>query len=390
MKRECCRLLRSFIRYALAEVEVILRVEFGELRQFLRLDPASTGSSSTPLPAVLSPTSNTATPAYSTPQKPNPTLDDFSSLNLTPQEMFELEEELKAPGSTSSLFKPDTSDKNHSFISDSPESTIRHKAIPISPLNFSKNKSIGKTTIEDGEKVTRIPALEGVDKPLAEGTRDELDGIELTEEETRQLLRDLGLEDENDSEDILEAQSHDVAIEEPQKIENTTSIPNRSPKSNAYTALPSSVSSAKPSLSSPPSETQAPTITSSSTSIEGPSGAQLSAPLSTIEPLHLSAQEVSQLKESTPLDSVIVVEEQSAGNMARSADKVEESRVLEEPATVRPASIATSTVKEIKDLKTALNHDRGDTGVASSTLLPVGLDMDERNTAEVKGEGGFL
>ena len=76
--------------------------------------------------------------------------------------------------------------------------------------------------------------------------------------------------------------------------------------------------------------------------------------------------------------------------MARSADKVEESRVLEEPATVRPASIATSTVKEIKDLKTALNHDRGDTGVASSALLPVGLDMDERNTAEVKGEGGFL
>lgn len=361
------------------DVLLTLSVEFGELRQFLRLDIAATANSSVPSPAVLSSTSNTT--AYSTPQKPNPTLDDFSSLNLTPQEMFELEEELKASGSTSSLFHPDpTSNKNHSFASDSPESTIRHKAIPTSPLNFSKSRSIGKTTIEDGEKVTRIPALEGVDKPLAEGSRDELDGIELTEEETRQLLRDLGLDDEIDAEAMHEGQSN----EEPEEVDKLTSKTDTySSTSHAYDAPPPIISSKRPATSKSESEHQAPPIFASSTSIEGPSGAHLSAPLSTIEPLHLSATEVTHLKESTRPDSSIVVEDRSTGVIPR----IEERRVVDVSAA-RPTSI--STVKEVKDLKATLNHDQGDTGAASTTLRPVGQDMDERHPGELKGEGGFL
>lgn len=236
------------------------------------------------------------------------------------------------------------------FISDSPEaewSSKKYTPIQVNPLSFSRSRisDIGR---DKDEIIERKSALPEVKVPLGDiragGGRDDFDGIELTEEEARQLLRDLGLDDETEE-------------------DQTT-------KEEVISTSPSQESIELESLSK-------------STSVEG--GASLSAPLSEVEELHHSPAQLVSTASTIPTGSKLEVEPisqfeidalKTAKLRSTSSNSTEEKE--EEIESNRGQERRVSSVEQVQELKKSLNKDVGDTGNGSSSIPVVGKDMDEK------------
>ncbi|GAA5889498.1 hypothetical protein JCM6882_007051 [Rhodosporidiobolus microsporus] len=279
-------------------------VEFGELRQFLRLD-----SSAPPPPATApaaaqppsAPSSNAAPPAAAAaastspdPSRAAPTLDDFADLDLTDAELAELAREL-AHGETFSSglvgSSHDPSRQGYDFSS----ATQRFEPVfaPTQPLKF--------------EKVNFQRALP--DRPLASDVvRDELDGIdegELGEDELEKLARELEAE-ENERRRLRDAQGEDQRGVEPPPL------PEKKPSDDGVDREPRLP--AKDGVSSPSrrgsqqkegEQTKSPLA--EATSVEGAGGAALSAPLAEVDQLRLSDDTVADLKADLPSSTTVSV-----------------------------------------------------------------------------------
>ncbi|GAA5982459.1 hypothetical protein JCM11641_006122 [Rhodosporidiobolus odoratus] len=251
-------------------------VEFGELRQFLRLDaPAQPASSSAPAAPVLS-SAEPSQPTPSSPSRSKPSLDDFTSLDLTPSELAELERELAAGETFSSGLGSSAS--NHKPYDFSTTQRFEPVFAPTAPLKF--------------EKVNFTRPLP--DRPLAsEVVKDELEGIdteEIAEDELDKLARELEAEEE-ERRRLRDAQGEAGRGVEPpplpEKVENGETTQPEVPRKDA----------GKPEGS-----------VGQATSVEGAGGAELSAPIEEVEKLKLSEDTVASIASDIPSSGKVDVE----------------------------------------------------------------------------------
>ncbi|KAK4694259.1 hypothetical protein P7C70_g8767, partial [Phenoliferia sp. Uapishka_3] len=394
-------------------------------------------------PSSTAPTQPSKTPAEVA------TLDDFSSLDLTTSELASLEAELSATSS-----KGFDSSKSTGFGT---SRDFNYDLTPTKPLSFGK-KSKGP----DGEEVEYRKALPG-DKL---GETDPWDGIELTEEEARNLARELGLED--DEPVLVDKEKKEVEKEEGEKAEvekelpppppvaatlatetkpeelmaSTTSsselpdipppqqdpIPQSTPEPDTPPppAKPSSPTLATPpppvSVAPPPEQTsvaeletesttesplestselapKAPlspkTTLLSTTSLEGPGGASLSAPIAEVEKLNLSAEDVEELvnpDEEAPtvleIEPVSTFEKRVVAE-AKAGKSISEEGERRESGKEAMEEEGGSGKKEVEKLKEVLNGDMGDTGTQSQQVPVLGVeDMDITADVGVEKEEG--
>ncbi|KAJ8293750.1 hypothetical protein OF846_003019 [Rhodotorula toruloides] len=335
-------------------------VEFGELRQFLRLDspaaplPASTsGSSAAPsdsTPSAQPSTTFTSHPSAPTSSKPKPSIDDFADLNLSASELAELAREIEAGETFSSALTPSTSSALDSTASKGGEgggfsfasSATQHfdpVHSPTEPLKL--------------EKVNFVRPLP--DRPLHQaGEADELEGIEgldeVGEDELEKLAREL---EEMDAEFRRKKENRLSATkgEEPP-------VPDKSDSGLDDPPLPSkplppltSPSNLKPDLAS-------------KTTIEGDGGASLSAPLVEIEPLRLSGREkASLMADEAPreveVQPVSELEKHVAETPLPSTDGADDAR----GALGRPTS-----TREAEAIKASLNGGQRGRGESNAAL----------------------
>ncbi|KAI5481607.1 hypothetical protein MNV49_002833 [Pseudohyphozyma bogoriensis] len=155
-------------------------VEFGELRQFLRLDkpaaapPASTNST-TPNPSTSSTTAASL----------DSILDEFSDLNLTPAELASLEAELASSEHYSSPgYHPSSSDFSHTFT-------------PTAPLSFGPGKNTVSVSGKGKDRVEVVRASGAGRIADTEPVELDLEGLGLSEEEARKIAKELGLLDDD-------------------------------------------------------------------------------------------------------------------------------------------------------------------------------------------------
>ncbi|GAA5902048.1 hypothetical protein JCM5296_007563 [Sporobolomyces johnsonii] len=318
-------------------------VEFGELRQFLRLDtpslppssassisapspaPAAVAPSHSPLPPSASSSSSPASTADSHP-KPQATLDDFADLDLTESELEELAREISRGDTFSSglASSPDSTRPGYDF-----STTQRFEPIPqTQPLRF--------------EKVNFTRPLP--DRPLAsEVVKDELEGIdaeELDMDELEKLARELEEEEmerrrlrdaqgdtgrgvqppplpEKDSmatkEPPLPRKDHDLAmpLSHPEAASSPSPAQPSAPESSTPTterAAPSTGTTPALGPSADPSSSTSPTAAlDSQTSVSGLGGASLSAPISEIDKLRLSDDDDDDDDDAAPLRQTLHV-----------------------------------------------------------------------------------
>ncbi|GAA6011854.1 hypothetical protein JCM10207_004267 [Rhodosporidiobolus poonsookiae] len=250
-------------------------VEFGELRQFLRLDaPASAPEASAPTSAPAAapaPTADSASPPSS---RPIPTLDDFADLDLTEQELAALAREIAAGDSFSSGLGSSSTHPGQAYDF---SSTQRFDPVfaPTAPLRL--------------EKVTFQRPLP--DRPLASDVaRDELDGIdqgELDEGALEALARELEAE-EVERRRLRDAQGEGAGVEPPPVPEKKSDgeEPEVPPKDGLAEGEGGEASKA--------------------ISVEGAGGAALSAPVEEVAALRLSPSAAADLA-STPTSSRVDV-----------------------------------------------------------------------------------
>ncbi|GAA5895442.1 uncharacterized protein JCM6883_001511 [Sporobolomyces salmoneus] len=227
-------------------------VEFGELRQFLRLDappppPSATKPVDTPSPTVeATPTASTVTTG-TPPPPPKPSLDDFADLDLTESELAELAREISNNDTFSSGLVSNPG-QDHSY-----------------DFSHATRRFEGSTASLKIEKINFTRALP--DRPLASDVvRDELEGIEqgdLDIDELEQLAKELEAE-EMERRRLRDAQTNTGSrgVEPPP-------LPAKKEEDVVETStLPKEVAE--------------------STAVEGMGGASLSAPLAEIEKLNIS------------------------------------------------------------------------------------------------------
>ncbi|GAA5956984.1 hypothetical protein JCM3765_006660 [Sporobolomyces pararoseus] len=235
-------------------------VEFGELRQFLRLDvaqpPPPTSSSAVPSSASDSAPSSTDPHTITTrtpPPPPKPSLDDFADLDLTEAELAELAREISNNDTFSSgLVNPG---QDHSY--DFSDATRRFEGstapLKIEKINFTRP----------------LP-----DRPLASDVvRDELEGIDqgdLDIDELEKLAKEL------EAEELERRRLRDAQIESGSRGIEPPPLPSKNEEEDEEEE-PSAVETSN-----------LPKEVAESTAVEGMGGASLSAPLAEIEKLHIS------------------------------------------------------------------------------------------------------
>ncbi|GAA5920651.1 hypothetical protein JCM1841_006980 [Sporobolomyces salmonicolor] len=398
-------------------------VEFGELRQFLRLDtpslppsspssifvasptPAAAASSHSPLPPSASSSSSPASTADSHP-KSQATLDDFADLDLTESELEELAREISRGETFSSGLG-----SSHGSTGTGYDFSMTQRFEPIpqtQPLRF--------------EKVNFTRPLP--DRPLAsEIVKDELEGIdaeELDVDELEKLAKELE-EEEIERRRLRDAQGDTgwgdrppplpekqaaVATEPPapQKDRDLPTPPFQpegarspsparpsAPESSAPTIehpTPSPPTEITPALvrSADPSSLTSPTAAlDSQTSVSGLSGASLSAPISGIDKLRLSDDDTDdddarrlvagegQTLQVAPVSAL----ERELEEEAKTPQSHEEVLSNEVGVAVRPASGETvddvpsrprSRPAEVQRLKERL--DRADLDLGKESEVP--------------------
>ncbi|KAL8277628.1 hypothetical protein RQP46_009901 [Phenoliferia psychrophenolica] len=390
-------------------------VEFGELRQFLRLDQVA----SSPAPAPT-PTHATAAP-----------IDEFASLDLTAEELASLE---TSPTFASSGFNSTRGTEDGTSRAFTFEAT--------KPLSFSRGPK--KSAEEDVKYVRALPG----DRPLAQDARDDWAdlGVEMSEEEANALARELGLDDplpeelaaapveEKEEERVAERKEVPPPVVEPLAtppvddppapsttieaepepeiaprprtpiedlvVEPEPTLPSPIPAVELPTTSTSDEPLPTPSTSSPPSSDTNPSPPSEAslppaealaqtTSLPGPGGAALSAPLANVEALHLSPSEVSSLTTSPP-PTTLEIEPVSAfeRNVVAAAAAYSASSTVEEPT---PTAETPSSVQDVAVLKGELNIDMGDTGKSSKQVPVVGVEaMEMEDKVAVAIRDGML
>ncbi|GAA5864800.1 hypothetical protein JCM8547_009236 [Rhodosporidiobolus lusitaniae] len=272
-------------------------VEFGELRQFLRLDqPSSSSSTAAPPSSSTEASSSSKAAASSTSSRPKPSLDDFADLDLTPSELAQLKDELEKGDSFSSgLLDPSSSgDRDLNFSTATQRFTPSFS--PTAPLKV--------------EKINFTRPLP--DRPLAsEVVKDELEGIEtgsLDEDELEKLMKEMEAEEEErrrlrDAQQVGEGVEPPPLPEKPDEEEGTPKSPRLPAKD-----VPPSFSSPPPPASSSPSSSPSADL-ASTTPLPGPDGgAALSAPLAEIEKLSLSSSSLAELDPSSVPSKLDVAE----------------------------------------------------------------------------------
>ncbi|BGP17579.1 hypothetical protein JCM10213_001227 [Rhodosporidiobolus nylandii] len=261
-------------------------VEFGELRQFLRLDtPSAPSPAAAPAPPSAS---NAAAPPSSAvdDDRPKPTLDDFASLDLSAEELAELERELAAGETFSSGLGSSHANSGQGYDF---STTQRFEPLfsPTAPLKL--------------EKVNFVRPLP--DRPLAsEVVRDELEGIdadEIGEDELEKLARELEAEEE-ERRRLRDAQGDAGRGVEPPPL------PEKQPSEGAPKS-PELPAKDAPSAAAPPPQPSAKGELAEKTSVEGAGGAELSAPLKEVEKLRLDDDVVASLSSDLPSEGKVEV-----------------------------------------------------------------------------------
>ncbi|GAA6020557.1 hypothetical protein JCM11491_000795 [Sporobolomyces phaffii] len=366
-------------------------VEFGELRQFLRLDsppppppvaPNPTPSDPNPLPVPPS-TVTTRTP----PPPPKPSLDDFADLDLSEAELAALAREISAGETFSSGLGSASSQLDAGF--DFSHATRRFDGGATAPLRMAK--------------VNFARALP--DRPLASDVaRDELEGIdqgELDLDELERFAKELEA-DELERRRLRDAQAGAGArgVDPPPLPEKElTPSPPVPEKSEGQEEEDKGVRE-----SSSPSSL--PKDVAESTSVEGMGGASLSAPLAEVEQLRISTVSPSDVATRTlTLESPVQEESAPSPKFADPPASLPDRAATPPPApsTAKslfssvadvftpssPSSVSTaagreperkkSTPTEVEHLKKSLEGDAHGAGggVAESDMPNFGVkDMD--------------
>lgn len=346
--------------------------------QFLRLD------SPPPPPPEKVPSSLPTSPNPSTSSRPS--LDDFAALDLTPEELAALEQE---------LLNGETFD---SALDDAPanySSTTQHS---VQPLRVTKadREEIDPVT---GERIKYVRALP--DRPLAsDAPRDDLAGLEdVSESELEMLARELEAEEraskgiEEDAPPVPEKDDGEessvqepmfghrkepevVRDEEPALVfEETASVDERTEDSAPKQAqhddkvareVEPSVETGEEEKDEPTREDPAADTTPKSdaalakaTSIPGMGGASLSAPIEQVEKLSLSPAEVKELKTDLASTTLALEVEQpsafeekvirEAKAAAAAAPKGEDEKIVMEGRSSR---------REVDQLKAGLREGK--------------------------------
>ncbi|GAA5868341.1 hypothetical protein JCM1840_005649 [Sporobolomyces johnsonii] len=387
-------------------------VEFGELRQFLRLDtpslppssassisapsptPAAVAPSHSPLPPSVSSSSSPASTADSHP-KPQATLDDFADLDLTESELEELAREISR-GDTFSSGLGSSSDSMRTGYDFS--TTQRFEPIPqTQPLRFEKvnftrplpDRPLASEVVED--------ELEGID--AEELDMDELEKLarELEEEEMeRRRLRDAqgdtgrGVQPpplpEKESmapkEPPMPRKDHDLAtpLSHPEAASSPSPAQPSAPESSTPTTerpAPSPPTETTPALgpSADPSSSTSPTAAfDSQTSVSGLGGASLSAPLSEIDNLHLSDDDDDDDDHAAPPRQTLQVAPVTA-----SERKLEQESKTEEvlSTAVGVAAVPSFTSASAEEAEEGEGPERPRSDPAEVQRLREGLDRGE-------------
>ncbi|GAA5827345.1 hypothetical protein JCM11251_003775 [Rhodosporidiobolus azoricus] len=327
-------------------------VEFGELRQFLRLDtPAAP-------PAPPAPTASSSSSASNPPRAPTssssamerkPTLDDFAALNLSASELAELEREL-AQGETFSSGLVHDGDPIRQGFNFSSSATQHFEPVfaPTEPLKL--------------EKVNFERPLP--DWPLAsEVVRDELDGLGadgLGEDELEKLVREMEAEEE-ERRRLRDAQGEEGRGVEPPPL------PEKKGGEESEPSLPAK------DLSHHNDDELANT-----TSIPGAGGAALSAPLAQVDRLDLSSAELASLHSNPPPSSTLTVSNAPSSPSASSSPHPLPS--LSSPSLNPPPTPPTPKRKTSKKAADALKEElhkavEGHEGADPERLKAVGGSM---------------
>ncbi|GAA5839569.1 hypothetical protein JCM9279_005982 [Rhodotorula babjevae] len=323
-------------------------VEFGELRQFLRLDAPAAPSAVPPPASSTGPTTTAAGPDGSngnTTTAAKPSIDDFASLSLSPSELDELAREI-ASGSTfsSGLGTLTPLDASHA---------------PAAPLNFSH----ATRTIEPVLPPTAPLKFERVnftrplpDRPLASDVaRDELEGIEtddLGEDELDKLARELE-EEEEQRRRLRDAQG-------PSRVE---------PPPLPEKLEPVDDTSTERKLADPPVPPKLPAELAGATAVGGAGGAALSAPLVDIATLRLSPHEQATLA-SPPSPGGATLEVRPVSALERAGPLSEHEDGKEEGAARGAAAQQRTSRREADEIKAELNLEGSRGGPAKVSEMP--------------------
>lgn len=289
-------------------------VEYGELRQFLRLD--STSSASAAAPAQAATTTPTPTPTTKIDET------EFDSLNLSPSELASLS------STTSSDFPCSSND----IYTPTPSTSSSYTYVPTLPLSFKKSDT-GKG-LERHQVISAGPERKIKD----DAKRDEelIDGLGLSEEEARALARELGLVHE-DQEDLIQYLSINGSTPTADKKEGKLNTEKASIEKEGQEEVEDKI------------EEQ--------TSVSGAGGAELSTSVEKVEQqLQLSPLDVAHLKlaireSGTTLD----VAGGPTPSQIKTAD-VEKPLplVLDDAPASSSEKHSTSTVKEVAQVKIEL------------------------------------
>ncbi|GAA5933287.1 uncharacterized protein JCM15063_001274 [Sporobolomyces koalae] len=303
-------------------------VEFGELRQFLRLDappPAATAlnrpkldesDSFSSATSTLPPAPETITIRTPVPP-PKPSLDDFADLDLTEAELAELAREI-SNGDTFSSGLGSSHDSTRTGY-DFSDATRRFEGttapLKIDKINFSR----------------ALP-----DRPLAsEVVKDELEGIdqdELDFDELEQLAKEL------EQEELERRRLRDAQLETGTPGIEPPPLPEKHSTQEAEPAVPEKLTVVEPA--------PLPQQVATSTSVEGAGGASLSAPIAEIERLHVSTNASDLIVPNQTLTLESPLEEQAAPTPSFSdtpTSPSDEPFARAEPATAGSSFLASVT-----------------------------------------------
>ncbi|KAK4047410.1 hypothetical protein OIV83_005457 [Microbotryomycetes sp. JL201] len=302
-------------------------VEFGELRQFLRLDA----------PPPPPPEKGPSLPASPIPNREarRPSVDDFAALDLSPEELKQLEKELEKGETFDSGLMDERPTAPRTFLS-----TIHHA---VKPLRFSRKDPA------TGDKVNVIRPLG--ERPLASDPSKDLEGLdELDENELEQLARELELEEQQ----AQAAREKDKAGLPP--------LPkgSRPPKGAGTLALAGAIS------------------------VPGDGGASLSQPIQHVEKLSLSPEEVKDL-EKVAQEGVKALELEHPSELEQQwIREAKAAATSPEPEDNGAVIDRRSTISEVRDLKQKALSGQG-RRFTESKIPNLGVaDVEERAAVAVR------
>ncbi|KAK4055877.1 hypothetical protein OIO90_003134 [Microbotryomycetes sp. JL221] len=303
-------------------------VEFGELRQFLKLDA----------PPPPPPEKGPSLPASPLPDAINgvrrASIDDFAALDLSPEELKQLQNELERNDTFSSgLVEDDKPTAPKTFMS-----TIHHA---VKPLRFTRKDP------STGDKINVVRPLGN--RPLASDPTKDFEGLdELNDKELEALARELELEDEG----------HKQA-QEAVRDKDKQGLP----------PLPKGVK---------------PPALVGSTSVAGDGGASLSQPIQHVEKLSLSPDELKDLEQVASSGPQALELEHPSEFEERLIKEAKVAASSPEPEDNGSVIDRRSTISEIKALKEGTLAGKG-RRVTESKIPDLGVDdVHERAAIAVK------